>query len=139
MFLSSVDRYAGEFLELPQGCQGPFLGSRGKMGFLSRHRSGIGPHLAWRGESLFFPQVVAGNMGFISSYDGDLRDMLVWPQESPVSLPSLPGPLSSTGAVAKTSGFFSSADMDLGVPLEFPQGSQALSPVQTCKSAFLWS
>ena len=83
-----------------------------------------------RGESSDFLRVAEGNLGFFSSYDGDLRDMLVWPQESPVSLPSLPGPLSSTGAVAKTSGFFSSADMDLGVPLEFPQGSQASSPFQ---------
>ena len=35
--------------------------------------------------------------------------------------------------------FLSNADMDLGVPLEFPQGSQASSHVQACKSALLSS
>ena len=31
----------------------------------------------------------------------------------------------------------SSADMDLRVPMEYPQGSQTSSRVETCKSAFL--
>ena len=39
------------------------------------------------------------------------------------------------GVEAGTSGFLSSADMDLGVPLEFPEGSQASSRVEACKSA----
>ena len=37
------------------------------------------PHLALRGESPGFSRVTAGNMGFLSSYDGDLRDPLVLP------------------------------------------------------------
>ena len=77
VFLSSGDRYVGTLLELHQGCQGPFRGSRGKIGFLSRHRSGKGPHLALTGESPGFSRVVAVNLGFLSSYDGDLRDMLM--------------------------------------------------------------
>ena len=36
-----------------------------------------------------------------------------------------------SGVEAGTSGFLSSADMDLGVPLEFPEGSQASSNVET--------
>ena len=50
-FLSSRYGYVGELLELPKGCQVPFRGSRGKVGFLSRRCSGEGPHLALRGES----------------------------------------------------------------------------------------
>ena len=36
VFLSSGDGYVGMLLELPKGCQVPFRGSRGKVGFLSR-------------------------------------------------------------------------------------------------------
>ena len=56
-----------------------------------------------------------------------------------ISLQSLPGPKSSSGDEAGNSGFLSWADMDLGVPLEFPQRSQALSHVETCKSTLLSS
>ena len=56
------------------------------MGFPSRHHSGVEPHLAWRGEFLGFSLVDSGNFGFLSRYDGDLRDPLVWAQESPVSV-----------------------------------------------------
>ena len=44
----------GVLLELPQGCQGPFQVSRGKVGFLSRHCSGKGHDLALMGELLDF-------------------------------------------------------------------------------------
>ena len=86
VFLSSGHGYAGELLELPQVCQGPFRGTRGKMGFLSRHHSGKSPHLTWMGEFPCFSGVVAGNLAFLSSYNGDLRDLLMLPQESPVSM-----------------------------------------------------
>ena len=86
---------------------------------------------------------------FLSSYDGDLRDPLVLPQESPVSMRVVRGlskflsshcqgqgpPLEWAG----TSGFLSSADMDLGFSLGFPQGSQASYRVDTCNTAFLSS
>ena len=45
-----------------------------------------GPNIAWSGESPAFSRVVAGNVGFLPTYDGDLRDMLLLPQESPVSM-----------------------------------------------------
>ena len=54
-----------------------------------------------------------------------------------ISLQSLLGLRSSSGAEARTSGFFSSADMDLGVPVEFPQWFQASSRVETWKCTFL--
>ena len=82
MFLSRADRNVRELLELPQECQGNFLSSGGKVGFLLRCLSRIGPQLALRGESPGFPPVAAG---FLSSYDGDLRDPLVGPQGGPVS------------------------------------------------------
>ena len=82
VLLSSGGGYFGEILELNPGYQGPFRGSRGKVGFLSRHHRGKGPHLAMRGESPAFSVVAAGKMVFLSSYDRDFRDPLVLPQES---------------------------------------------------------
>ena len=60
VFLSSADGDVRELLEVPQGCQGPFQGSGGKVGFLSRHDSGKGPQIALRGESPGFSQVAVG-------------------------------------------------------------------------------
>ena len=68
----------------------------------------------------------------LSTYDGDLRDPLWWPQERPVPmrvargplgipLPSMPGPKTLSGVGAETCGFLSSADMDLG-------GTSGVSP-----------
>ena len=62
----------------------------------------------------------------LSTYDGDLRDPLWWPQERPVPmrvargplgipLPSMPGHKILCGVGAGTLAFLSSADMDLGV------------------------
>ena len=84
----------------------------------------------------------------LSTYDGDLRDPLRWPQERPVPmrvvreplgipLPSMPGPKILCGVRAGTRAFTSSADMDLGVLLESPQGSQSSSRVGECTCAFL--
>ena len=84
----------------------------------------------------------------LSTYDGDLRDPLWWPQERPVPLrvargpigiplPSMQGPKILCGVSAGTLGFLSSADMDLGVLLESPQGSQSSSRVGACTCAIL--
>ena len=69
----------------------------------------------------------------LSTYDGDLRDPLWWPQGRPVPLrvargplgiplPSMLGPKTLCGVSAGTSGFLSSADMELGELLESPRG-----------------
>ena len=87
MFHSSGDGYFGELLELHQGCEGTFQGSRKKVGLLSRPRRGKGPHLALRGESPGFSRVAAVNMGLLSSYNEDLRDLFVFPQGSQVFMP----------------------------------------------------
>ena len=74
----------------------------------------------------------------LSTYDGDLRDPLWWPQErqvpmrvaqGPLGIPltSMPGTKILCGVGAGTLGFPSSADMDLGVLLESPQGIQSSS------------
>ena len=53
------------------------------MVFLLRHCSGKGPQLAWRGEPPGFSRVA---VGFLTRYDGDLRDPLVGPQGGSVSV-----------------------------------------------------
>ena len=83
MFLSSEEGYVGELLELHQGCQGHFQDARVKVGFLLRRHSGKGPQPTVRGE---FPGCSHVSEGFLSSYDGDLREALVLPQESQVSM-----------------------------------------------------
>ena len=90
MFLSSEERYVGELLELHQGCQGHFQDARVKVGFLLRHHSGKEPHLTLKVKS-GFSRVAAGILGFLSSYDGDLREALVLPQESQVSMRAAKG------------------------------------------------
>ena len=86
----------------------------------------------------------------LSTYDGDLRDPLWWPQERPVPMRVAWGPLripllsmlrpkTLCGVGAETCGFLSSDDMDLGVLLESSQGRQSSSRMGPCKCAFLSS
>ena len=51
----------------------------------------------------------------------------------------MPGSRYLPGVEAGISGCLSSADMDLEVPIEFLQGTQALSREESCKFAFLSS
>ena len=129
VLLSSGDGYVGELLELPQGCQGPFRSSRGKVGFLLRCRSGKGPHLALSGESPGFSRVAAGKLGSLSSYYLDLRDTLVGPQESPVAM----------RVVKVLSGFLSSHCWVRGHHLKLRLETQSSTAVPTWISGFLWS
>ena len=73
----------------------------------------------------------------LSTYDGDLRDLLWWPQERPfpmrvargplgIPLPSMPGPKTLCGVSAGTLGFLSSADMDLGCTSGVSPGESVL-------------
>ena len=84
----------------------------------------------------------------LSTYDGDLRDPLLWPQERPVPmrvargplgipLETMPGPKTFCGVGVGNGGFLTSADMDLGVLLESPQGSQSSSRVGAFTCVFL--
>ena len=60
-------------------------------------------------------------MGFLSSYDGDIRGMFMLPHESPVSMRVVKG----------LSGFLSSWCQDLGLHLELSPEPQGSSPVLT--------
>ena len=99
------------------------------MGYLSRCCSGKGPHLTLRGESCGFPRGLAGTLGFLSSCDGDLRDLLVLPQERQVSI----------WVVRGLSGFLSSRCRSIGPHLSLRLEPQGSSPVLTWISGFLWS
>ena len=92
MFLSSGDGFVGELLELTKGCQVPFRGSRGKVGFLLRWCSGKGPHLRLSGESPGVSPVVTENLGFLSSCDQDLKPTHVASAKSSLHM-SCEGPL----------------------------------------------
>ena len=85
MFLASGDGCVRELLELRQGCKEPFRVSSGKMEFLSRPYSRKGPPLTLKVDLLVFLEVQQ-ETGFFSSYHGDFSYLLVWPQESPVSM-----------------------------------------------------
>ena len=89
------------------------------MGFLSRCRNRKGPHLGVRGESPGFSQIVAGNLGFFWSYNGDLMDPLMLPRESPVSMRVARGLL----------GFLSIRCWGRSPHLELRLGPQDSSPV----------
>ena len=69
------------------------------------------------------------NLGFLSSYEGDLRDLLVLPQQSPVSM-----------RVARDlSGFLSSHCLGQSPHLELRPEPAGSSPVLTWTSGFFWS
>ena len=58
----------------------------GNSGLLLRRCSNKGPHLTWTGESRGLSRVAAGGLGFLSRYHGELREPLVLPQASQVSI-----------------------------------------------------
>ena len=69
-----VDRDVGEICGSHQGCQVPFPPLFPNVGFLLRHCSGEGLHLAMMGEPRGFSRVAAG----YSSYNGEFRMPLGW-------------------------------------------------------------
>ena len=85
--------------------------------------------LALRGESPPFYRVVAGNLGFLSSSDEDLRDPVLWPQESPVSMQIARG----------LSGFLRSHCWGRVSHLDLTSETHISAPMPTWISAFLWS
>ena len=108
-FLSSGDGYVGELLELQQGCEGPLEVPEvrcDKPRYASAEMGLISPGGENLMDFLELRQV-------LSTYDGDLRDPLYWPQERPVAmrvarrllgipLPSMPGPKTLCGIGAGT-------------------------------------
>ena len=94
---------------------------KGKVGCLLRSHSVKAPHLALRVQSPSFSRVVAGKLGFLSSYNGEFWDPLMWPQESPVSMRVGRGLLR----------FLSNRSQVLGPYLELSPEPQVSSPVLT--------
>ena len=77
---------SGNFLSCIEGVKDPFESQEGRWDISQYAHSRKGPHLMLRGGSPGFSRVVPRNLGFLSSYDRGLRNPLVWPQESPVSM-----------------------------------------------------
>ena len=73
-------------IEWPKGSQAYCGVLRGDSGLHSRPCRKEGPHLTMMGESRGFSQAVARCVRFLSSYDGELREPLVLPQGSPISI-----------------------------------------------------
>ena len=82
------------------------------------------------------------------TFDGDLRDTLWWPQERPVPMRVVRGPLGifsrrcrglrpCVESVPEPEDSSPVLNIDLGVLLESPQGSQSSSRVGACRCAFL--
>ena len=78
--------------------------------------------------SRFFSSLAA-NLGFLLSYDRDLRDPLLGPQESPVAM----------RVVKVLSGFLSSHCWVRGHHLKLRLETQSSTAVPTWISGFLWS
>ena len=117
----SGDGYVGKLLELHKGCQVPFLGSRGKVGFLSRLCSRKGE-----------------NLGFLSCG-----------RTLGIPLELRRGPQGPTRVASGKSSLHSSCKGALGIPLQLVQGTgphlelrlepKCSSSVLTWISGFLWS
>ena len=128
MIPSSCHGDLREPLMLSLGSQESFQVVRGFSGFLLSWCRRLGPHLVLRGESPWVSRVETGNLGFLSSCDGDLKPACV--------------------ASGKSS-LHSSCEGPLGIPLQSVRGigphlelrlePQGASPVLTWISGFLWS
>ena len=73
-------------LELPKGTQAFSRVLRGNLGLLSRCCRRKGPNLALMGASPGLSRVAAGGLRSLSRYHGELREPLVLPQGSQVSI-----------------------------------------------------
>ena len=108
-FLSSVDEYVGDLLELQQGCE-VALGAPEVRCDLPRDASAEMALISPGGENLLD---VLELRQVLSTFDGDLRDPFWWPQERPfpmgvargtlgIPLPSMLRPKTSCGVGART-------------------------------------
>ena len=128
MLLSSGDSYVGELRGCLKGVKDPFEAQEGRWDFSrdddrKRASSRVQGRISW------FSRVPAGNLGFLSSYDRDLKGPFVLPQETPVSMRVARG----------LSGVLSSQHQVLGPHLELRLEPQGSPPVLTWISGFLWS
>ena len=120
VFLLRGDGYVGELLELHQSVKDPFEAQR--EGGMSLEKPQC-KSTSSRVESTIsrFSRAAAGKLGFLSSYNGEFWDPLMWPQESPVSMRVGRGLLR----------FLSNRSQVLGPYLELSPEPQVSSPVLT--------
>ena len=84
--LSNCDGYLLKPIEWPKGSRASCGVLREDSGLLLGPAAKEGPHLATMGESRGFFRAATQRVGFSTSYDGELREPVVWPQGSPVSI-----------------------------------------------------
>ena len=123
---SGLRREGGFSLEMPQRKRAAAHVEGRTSWFLS---SCGGVPLKLRQRSLGLTRGASGRSGLHASPEGPLG----------IPLQSLLVPRSSSGVEAGTSGYLSRTGMDLRVPRGRPQGSQASSHVEPCKSPLLSS
>ena len=106
-FLSSGDEYVGELLELQQGLKDPLEVPDVRCVYPQDASAEMGLNSPGGENLLDFLELLQ----VLSTYDGNLRDPLWWPQERPVHmhvargplripLPSMPGPKTLRGVGA---------------------------------------
>ena len=74
------------------------------------------------GESRGFSRVAGGSLGFLSSYNGELRESPVLPQRSPVSIPVAMGSVDCFRVTAGESGLNSCRRVNLKIFLVSGKG-----------------
>ena len=143
-------RYLRKLLGFHKRFQVPFQVPRGNVGFLGKRCSVKGPHLVWRGEFHGFFGVVLGSLGFLSSCMGTwgTRSCFLRKVRSAFELRRAPQDSShvtvgmnraSSRVEEGTSEILSISDIHLEVSVEFEQGRQDSSYLQTLSLACLLS
>ena len=105
-----------------EGSQASSRVLRGNSGLHSRCCRRKGPHLALTGESPGLSQVAAGGLGFLCRYHRELREPLVLPQGSQVSIQVARPAQECSRVMAGESGLNSHGKGNLKVFLELRQG-----------------
>ena len=135
-------------LELHEGSPAASQVLRGNSGLLVRCCRRKWPHLTLKGKSRGLSQVAAGGLGFLSRYHGELREPLVLPQESQVSIRVVRASRECSGVTGGRSGLLSHGRGNIHVcrvaagsvrSLEFPRGPEGASHVVSGKSGILLS
>ena len=136
-------------LELHEGIHVSFRVWTGNSGLLSWSCRRKGPHLVLTGESAGFSRVAAGGLGFLSRYHGELREPLLLPQGSQVSIQVARGSAGlhwSHGREIRpqftwkgeSQGVSRCAAGSLG-SIKLPPGHEGASHLVSWKSGILWS
>ena len=136
-------------LELHEGSHASSRIWRGNLGLLSGHCRRKWPHFTLMGAYPGFSRVVVGGLGFLSRYHGELREPLMLPQGSQVSIRVLRwsagllwshdrGMRSQFAWKSESQGVSRGAAGSLG-SLELPRGPEGASHLVSEKLELFWS